>query len=258
MATLSVVIPVLDDALMLRACLAALALQSRPADEIIVVDNGSVDDSVAVAINGGARVVRAVVAGIPSATATGFDGAVGDILARLDADSLPPTDWLERVEASMLDPARTAITGPGDFYGGSRLDHWLGQRVYLAGYFTVVGWMLGHPPLFGSNYAIRRSAWLRVRDGVHRDVATVHDDLDLSYQLTADMRVVYDPTLRVGVSARPFASAAAIGRRLHWAYVTIALNERQQPGRRRRAERRAVQRAAQSAAQSAERGEASR
>lgn len=252
MTTLSVVIPVLDDARMLRACLAALAAQSRPADEIIVVDNGSVDDSVAVARAAGARVIRSDAPGIPSATATGFDAASGEIIARLDADSVPPRDWLERIEGSLVDASLTAITGPGDFYGGSRLDHWLGEHVYLAGYFRVVGWMLGHPPLFGSNFAIRRSAWVRVRTRVHRETPLMHDDLDLSYQLTADMLVRFDPTLRVEVSARPFDSASAVSRRLRWAYATIVLNERAQPGHRRRAERRAVRREWRRAGQAAQ------
>ena len=43
MSTISVVIPCLDDADFLVACLDAVVGQSRPADEIIVVDNGSTD-----------------------------------------------------------------------------------------------------------------------------------------------------------------------------------------------------------------------
>lgn len=41
--TLSVVIPVKDDAAELRRCLRALARQTLPPDEIIVVDNASTD-----------------------------------------------------------------------------------------------------------------------------------------------------------------------------------------------------------------------
>ncbi len=240
MTLISVVIPVLDDAPMLRVCLAALATQSRPADEIIVVDNGSVDDSAEVARRAGALVVRSTAAGIPAATATGFDEASGDILARLDADSVPPMDWIERIEAALEDPGLTAITGPGRFYGGSSIGNWIGRRVYLGGYFHLVGWALGRPPLFGSNYAIRRRAWAIVRGSVHRDQADVHDDLDLSYQLTPDMRVDFDPALVVEVSARPFASMGAIAHRLHLAYTTILVNERRRSSWRRRAEQRAA------------------
>ena len=75
MTTVSVVIPVRDDAEMLARCLAALAAQTRPADEIVVVDNGSSDDSASVARSAGARVVAEATPGIPQAASTGYDAA---------------------------------------------------------------------------------------------------------------------------------------------------------------------------------------
>ena len=71
--TLGVVIPCLNDAALLRRCLAAFADQTVPADEIIVVYNGSTDDSAAVAAEFGARVVDEPRRGITWATRAGFD-----------------------------------------------------------------------------------------------------------------------------------------------------------------------------------------
>src|SRR5690606_1619684 len=87
--TVSVVIPVKDDADLLRRCLHALSRQSVPADEILIVDNASTDASAQVAIDAGATVVRCETPGIPAASAYGYDRATGQIILRLDADCVP-------------------------------------------------------------------------------------------------------------------------------------------------------------------------
>ncbi|MBM3717283.1 MAG: glycosyltransferase family 2 protein, partial [Actinobacteria bacterium] len=92
--TVSVVIPVRDDAEHLRRCLDALTTQTRRADEIVVVDNGSRDDSADVARAAGARVVLCAEPGIPAAAATGYDAARSDLILRLDADSIPEPTWI--------------------------------------------------------------------------------------------------------------------------------------------------------------------
>jgi glycosyltransferase involved in cell wall biosynthesis len=231
MASISVVIPVLDDASHLAVCLRALAAQTRPADELIVVDNGSADDSVAVARNFGARVLHEPVRGIAPANATGFDAASGDIVARLDADSIPAPDWLARIEAAFaVDPHLAALTGSADFRDGSALVNWIGREVYLRWYFWAMGRLLGHPPLFGSNLAMRTEVWHAVRDEVHRDDPRMHDDLDLSFQIAPGMRVVRDDSLQVSVSSRPFSSARSFAVRSWRGLVTIAVNR----GARRR------------------------
>jgi glycosyltransferase involved in cell wall biosynthesis len=232
---LSVVIPVRDDAVMLAGVLAALRAQTRPPDEVVVVDNGSRDGSGDVARRAGACVIVEPVAGIPRATARGFDWARGDVLLRLDADSRPPATWVARVEEHFaFDPALAALTGPGRFYGGPRLARVLGRSLYLGGYFTVVGAVLGHPPLFGSNFAVRREVWATIAASVHRDRPDVHDDLDISLALRPGMRVVHDRGLEVGISTRPFDDLRGLLRRLLWAYRTFAVNWSEQGPVRRR------------------------
>jgi glycosyltransferase involved in cell wall biosynthesis len=236
MTTISVVIPSRNDAELLAVCLAALARQTRPADEIIVVDNGSADHTAQICAAAGVRRIGVELPGIAASTARGFDAAGSEIIARLDTDSVPPADWLERVEA-ILDRAGplSAVTGPGDFYGGNPFARWMGRRIYIAGYFRAVGALLGHPPLFGSNFALRAGVWARIRAKVSRGLPPVHDDLDISYQIPPEVTVILDPTLRVGVSARPFESWHSVGRRLSMAWTTFGIEFRKErPGRRRR------------------------
>jgi hypothetical protein len=160
------------------------------------------------------------------------------VIARLDADSRPPPDWLERIEAVLGHPGGpAAVTGPADFYGGSRLVCWLGRVLYLGGYFRAVGALLGHPPLFGSNFAMRADVWARLQDSVIRDQPRIHDDLDISYHLRPDMTVFYDRRLRVAVSARPFATWRTLGRRLGMACTTFRVEFGWESPLRRRRER---------------------
>ncbi|HET8650731.1 MAG TPA: glycosyltransferase, partial [Gemmatimonadales bacterium] len=57
-ATVSVVIPSYNSAAYLPGALASVRAQRRAADEIVVVDDGSSDDSRAIALEAGARVIQ--------------------------------------------------------------------------------------------------------------------------------------------------------------------------------------------------------
>lgn len=224
--TVSVVIPVLDDAAHLRVCLAHLARQTRPADEVVVVDNGSVDGSADVAREFGARVVTEPERGIPAASAAGFDAAVGTLLLRCDADTRAPEDWIERITARFAaDPRLDALTGPGEFYDQPGLLGVLRSRLYTNAYRWAAGAALAGTPLWGSNLALRAEAWQAVRGSVHLHRADLHDDLDLSFHLALAGHIVrFDPHVRVGAAGRIFHSLGARARQGRMAGATLRAN----------------------------------
>jgi len=232
--SITVVIPVLNDADLLEKCLAALDQQTIGV-EVIVVDNGSSDASAEVAIREGALLVREPTPGIPAAAAAGMDAASTDLIARIDTDTLVPPDWAERVAAAFAVPAVDALTGPGEFYGSTPLVHRLGRIFYMRAYFASVALIVGQKPVFGSNYAIRRDVWKSVT--VHRR-ADVHDDMDLSFQLDGRHAIRFDPTLVVAISARPLTSIRSLAKHYWLAVVTIAVNWRDRGPWRRWRDRR--------------------
>lgn len=236
---ISVVVPVRDDARLLERCLEALARQTRVPDEIVVVDNGSSDDSADVAAESGARLVSEPVPGIPRAASAGYDAATGDVIARIDADTVCPPDWVARIERRFAeDPSLDFVTGDATFYDGSAVRDWLGRHFYIGAMYVALTPVLGHAPLFGSNLAMRASAWREISPEVHREATGIHDDLDLSLHVRPWMSVLHDRELLVEISARPFDSAAALWRRVWWVVPTMRLHWPESAPWRRRAERR--------------------
>lgn len=233
---ISVVVPVLDDAEHLRACLRALAAQQRPPFEVIVVDNGCTDHSAVIASRAGARVVTERRRGIPTAAATGYDAARGDVIARLDADSRPRPDWTARIAATFSDDDVDAVTGVGVFHDLPRWRRWPVSVVYLAAYYLPTWAALGQPPLWGSSMALRRAVWDRARDRVHLD-DDVHDDMDLAFVVgprpgagrEAWARTVLDVGLRADVSGRSVTGLAQWRRRWARGRRTVALGFAEAP-----------------------------
>lgn len=222
--TVSVVIPVKDDVGMLRHCLGALAQQEQAPHEVIVVDNASFDDSAAVARAAGARVVVEPRAGIGMASAAGYDQASGEVIARLDADSVPGPGWVAAVARTFAaDAELDAITGPARFTDGPAAARWPALLAYLAPYFVLTGLALGHTPLFGSNMAFRRDAWREVRGALHLEDWLVHDDVDLSFHLGVGHTLRFCPSINVGISMRPFSDGGGL-LRLRRGFHTVFLH----------------------------------
>lgn len=96
---ISAVVPVRDGEPFLVEAIASLRAQTRPPDEIVVVDDGSAEP---VALDG-VRVLSRPPLGASAARNAGAEAARGDLLAFLDADDLAAPDRLERQLAALGD-----------------------------------------------------------------------------------------------------------------------------------------------------------
>lgn len=112
MPQLSLVVPVYNVAPYLPRCLESLAALSPPADEIIVVDDGSTDDCPRILVEFQSRlpqmrVIRQENSGLSAARNTGLDAARGKYLAFVDSDDfLEPDAYAEALalaESESLD-----------------------------------------------------------------------------------------------------------------------------------------------------------
>ncbi|HYG93127.1 MAG TPA: glycosyltransferase [Nocardioides sp.] len=103
---LSVVTTVLDDEQALSELLAAVVPQLGPADELLVVDGGSVDGTVRIARRAAAADPRVKVvvepgAGISRGRNLGIELARHDVIACTDAGCVPVPGWLDAMRAAV-------------------------------------------------------------------------------------------------------------------------------------------------------------
>lgn len=180
--SVSIIIPVFNEEDHIGRCLDAIKRQSVKPLEIIVVDNNCTDNTIAIARKYPlVRVVKEPVQGRTVSRARGFNSAKGDILGRIDADSILMPDWVKRVRADFQDSSVGGVTGLGSsrVVLGLSLHSTLWSRVY----FITIQSLHGIVSTWGANMAVRKSAWRDIKDDMAPNGLLVHEDQDVAYQL---------------------------------------------------------------------------
>jgi len=226
---LSVIIPVFNEDDFIVQCLDAFAKQTVQPDVIYIIDNNSSDSTVAKAQQyANVTVLQEPVQGICATVKKGFDYATrhDGLMLRCDADCRPNPDWIEKVvNLYQQNEGIVAITGPGVAYETSPLKAALIDWFYMKPYFLFVGLAMGQPPLFGSNMTISASAWRRLGTATHLSShQNIHDDIDISFHLNDLGERLYDPTLLMPMSARPFRSIAKMNQRYMAGFRSIFIH----------------------------------
>lgn len=169
-----------------------------PADEIIVVNNGSTDKTEEVIKKYPVTLLQVTEPGIARTRAAGFQHAKSEILARIDADTQVPPDWIKKIKADFEPGKIDALTGPAIFYDAPF------QPIIFSRFFVyLLRFIQGFHTLNGPNTAITKAVWEKVAPQLCMDDAKVHEDVDLAIHIARiGGRIRYDPQLIARISAR--------------------------------------------------------
>lgn len=110
---ISVVIPARDAANTIKDCLEAV-LSQKKIDfdyEVIVVDDGSRDNTAEIAESLGVKVIRQLNAGPGAARNSGVNAAQGEIIAFTDADCVPTSEWLCHIIQPFIEADVVGVKG---------------------------------------------------------------------------------------------------------------------------------------------------
>lgn len=109
----SVVICSYNGARVIRDCLEGLHKLQYPNFEVILVDDGSTDNTAAIAGEYDCRIIRTVNRGLSSARNTGWQAARGQFVAYIDDDAYPDPHWLQHAIAPFLTTANASYAAVG-------------------------------------------------------------------------------------------------------------------------------------------------
>jgi glycosyltransferase involved in cell wall biosynthesis len=189
----AIVIPMLNEAVVLpRLARLIAALDPSPA-EVIAVDGGSSDGSVEIAKIAGMKVVEHPIRGRAAQINRGVEEAWAPLIWVLHADTLPPDDALDVIVRVLADP-KTALAsftavlaGPNTVRWGTTFHNWI-KTWYVPLIFRPHLFLRGGRLLFGDHAMFfRRADFLAV--GGCDPTLLVLEEADLCIKLTRRGRV---------------------------------------------------------------------
>lgn len=108
----SVVVCSYNGARTIRDCFEGLLRLEYPNYEVIVVDDGSTDQTASIAKEYGFRVISTKNQGLSSARNTGLQAATGEIIAYIDDDAYPDPHWLTYLTRTLMNSTYGGLGGP--------------------------------------------------------------------------------------------------------------------------------------------------
>jgi glycosyltransferase involved in cell wall biosynthesis len=178
---ISVVVCSFNGSRVIRRCLEGLAGQDYPDYEVIVVDDGSTDDTAAIAEQFDVVLIRTSNRGLSAARNEGLARASGEIVAYIDDDAWPDRDWLSYLGWTFATTDHAAVGGPNLPPPG---DGRTADLVALApggpNHVLRTDTEAEHVPGCNSSFRVDR---LRAIEGYDTRFRTAGDDVDVCWRL---------------------------------------------------------------------------
>ena len=193
--TVSVVIVARNASMTIGECLDSVLSQSRKPDEIIVVDDGSNDNTVEIVSRFlGVKLLKQNNRGISHARNLGTKRAQGEIVFYMDSDCIAESDWIETMLPYFSDENVGAVAGISK---GWNPKEWLACYQALLAEERVRSEPC-HPSLVQvastRNLALRRSAFKELGGFDERLTRSYQEDKDLTFRLSKRHKIMMTPT----------------------------------------------------------------
>lgn len=191
--SVSVVVPAYNSERTIEACLKCILSQTVSVQQVIVVDDGSIDRTAEIIQSfSGVSYVHQPNAGPAVARNRGAREAVTDVIFFTDADCEPAKNWIEQSIQHFAQPEVAVVSGS---YGIANSDSVLARCVHNEIRFRHLKLMPRFPKAFGSfNFAVRRSVFEQVGgfNSLYRNASG--EDNDLSYKICkAGHKICFEP-----------------------------------------------------------------
>ena len=192
----AVAIPCYNGARHVGRCIEALLAQSRVPDQVLVVDDGSTDDSVSVVASYPVRLIRHDNnLGLAAARNTALMNTEASLIVYVDVDAYADPEMLAALLAGFQSDGVAGVGGQGiEAVQETVYDRWRGLHA-SQGYGPRPRQRCDH--LFGLCMAYQREALLAV-NGFDTYFRTNAEDVDVGFRLNrAGYRLIYTPQARV-------------------------------------------------------------
>jgi len=177
---ISLIIPVYNEEKYIAFCLESIAKQKVKPDEVLVVNNNCTDNTLSIVKKFTfVRILDEPKQGMIAARNAGFNAATNEIIARCDADTKLPPNWISRIHRNFARYKIDALTGPITFYD-TPIKTSLLARAYLDMMKPI---HRGGETLLGPNMIITKEIWEKVKNIVCLNDKLVHEDIDLAYHI---------------------------------------------------------------------------